>query len=177
MDRTCPKCGKVFPKPCVLKVHLGRKTPCEPITVPKGGAHDCKFCGRPYSSQISLARHVRSTCKAAAGGAVPSVGGEAANAGGEAVGEATGEATGEAPPVVVTAGDPRPTHVLVHMMDGYWGVFPILPAIQTMFAGTAKSIYLMPMSHHEREKLPLAAQNALAEATTAATAENDALAD
>ena len=221
MDRTCAKCGKVFPKPCILKAHLERKTPCEPITTSKGGAYDCKFCGRSYSSQVSLARHVRLACKVAsanseaavagtpatsastaatgvkaavrsagaaavaAAAAVRGVEAATANTAARSVEAATANTAAAAPAPAVgsvwaaapapaasdidtsaktTSGEPVPTHLLVHMVGGYWGVFPAQLAIQNMLDGTAKSLYLIPVAPSEHEKLPPAAQRALAAA-------------
>ena len=72
MDRTCHKCNKTFTKPCLLKAHLARKTPCTPITdinelPPSDQAkkHPCKYCGRRFATQISMCRHVRQSCKIA----------------------------------------------------------------------------------------------------------------
>jgi hypothetical protein len=65
MDRTCQKCNKVFTKPCFLAAHMARKTSCELIvnTPPMEGRHICKYCGRNFSSQQSMNRHIRTSCK------------------------------------------------------------------------------------------------------------------
>ena len=73
MDRTCQKCSKIFTKPCFLKAHLQRKTPCAPIVdnpedlteADQAKPHPCKYCGRRFASQVSMGRHVRQTCKIA----------------------------------------------------------------------------------------------------------------
>lgn len=70
MDRTCPKCGKVFTKPCLLKNHLARKTPCDPILDPSLAESEeltnvCKYCGRSFTTKTSMYRHIRQRCKIA----------------------------------------------------------------------------------------------------------------
>jgi hypothetical protein len=63
-DRTCEDCGKTFDKPFLLKRHQGRKTPCQPVVALGGGENDCRYCGRGFSSKISMYRHIRLNCKA-----------------------------------------------------------------------------------------------------------------
>lgn len=65
MDRTCPKCGKVFQRPYLLKNHQKRKTPCDLIIDAANGNNACRYCGRSFATQISMYRHIRQTCKVA----------------------------------------------------------------------------------------------------------------
>lgn len=74
LARQCPKCHHCFRDPSTLRRHLGRKRPCAPVVepedAPQGGAADatkCKYCGRSYSSEWNLRRHMRS-CPIAARG-------------------------------------------------------------------------------------------------------------
>jgi hypothetical protein len=65
-DRTCPKCNKQFAKPCFLKRHLQRKTPCDPIVdLQEKTALTCRFCGRAFTTQAALSRHTKHRCKIA----------------------------------------------------------------------------------------------------------------
>jgi len=67
MDRQCEKCGKEFSKPFLLKRHLQRKTPCDPIiknTDPTGIT--CHHCGRSFTKKPALSRHIHHSCKIAA---------------------------------------------------------------------------------------------------------------
>ena len=71
-DRTCARCGKVFDIPCHLRRHQKRKTPCAPIVeatdLPEGDQQKpfgCKFCGRKFSTEPSMWKHVRTACKIA----------------------------------------------------------------------------------------------------------------
>lgn len=70
----CGSCGLECRYPAHLRRHLARKTPCAPIVAPVAAAPDldpeaekrtCSFCGRVYSSYISMRRHVRTACKIA----------------------------------------------------------------------------------------------------------------
>lgn len=72
MEKTCPKCSKVFSKPCILKQHLARKTPCAPIVEradlsadAQKKEHSCRFCGRTFATPQGLSRHTRHNCKIA----------------------------------------------------------------------------------------------------------------
>jgi hypothetical protein len=80
MDRTCPKCGKVFDRPVLLQRHADRKTPCTPILdsaeqaaiYGQGAMADpdlnrkrCRFCGRVFASYDTMRRHVRTSCRIA----------------------------------------------------------------------------------------------------------------
>ncbi len=65
-DKTCDKCGKVFPKPFYLKRHRSRKTPCEAIVA--AAAVDelvCKYCHRTFTTKQALSRHIKQYCKIA----------------------------------------------------------------------------------------------------------------
>src|ERR1700677_1801315 len=65
-DRTCSKCSKAFAKPCFLKRHLQRKTPCDPIVDSlTQNALACRFCGRSFTTQSALSRHTTHRCKIA----------------------------------------------------------------------------------------------------------------
>ena len=75
-DRTCNGCGKVFTKPCWLRNHGERKTPCAPILErtdlsvevlkdPDLNKKKCHFCGRVFTSYTSMRRHVRNACNIA----------------------------------------------------------------------------------------------------------------
>ena len=71
-DRTCQKCGAIFPYPRDLKRHLARKTPCAPIVeeaelplAEQAKEHECRYCRRKYSTLPSLHRHMRHRCKIA----------------------------------------------------------------------------------------------------------------
>ncbi len=72
MDKTCSKCGKRFSKPCLLKGHLNRKTPCASLAshddlseADRQKKHPCKYCGRRYTTQVSMYRHIRNSCRIA----------------------------------------------------------------------------------------------------------------
>lgn len=67
MDRTCIRCGKVFAKPCQLKSHHARITPCDPVIskVEESDAYSCKYCNRPFKNQSSKSRHEHHYCKLA----------------------------------------------------------------------------------------------------------------
>ena len=71
-DRTCVRCGKVFKAPCRLRDHHQRKTPCDPIVdkarlteTDRAKNHNCRYCGRAFTTANSMSRHVRSRCKVA----------------------------------------------------------------------------------------------------------------
>ena len=61
----CPKCGKGFRAPALLRRHLERKTPCDPIIEPAGADNACRYCGKVFASRPSMNRHVRQYCKIA----------------------------------------------------------------------------------------------------------------
>ena len=76
MDRTCPKCNKVFRYPKYLRQHEKRKTPCSPILEhenpgdnlredPELEKRKCRFCNRLFASRDSMLRHIRTACKIA----------------------------------------------------------------------------------------------------------------
>lgn len=73
-DRQCPKCRHVFRDPSTLRRHLGRKRPCalvvdedDGVEEKPGGGCRCRFCGRVYSSEWNVRRHLKS-CPIAARG-------------------------------------------------------------------------------------------------------------
>jgi DNA-directed RNA polymerase subunit RPC12/RpoP len=63
----CEKCGKLFRAPSLLKRHLARKTPCEPIIDQDDEADtiSCKYCGRQFTTRPSMIRHIKQSCKIA----------------------------------------------------------------------------------------------------------------
>ena len=63
--RVCPRCNKTFDLPCRLKRHLARKTPCDPIVVTPGATHSCRYCGRAFTTQQAVSRHVKQYCRIA----------------------------------------------------------------------------------------------------------------
>ena len=72
MDRTCPKCEKVFSKPHLLRQHLARKRSCALIVdndelseADKQKTFSCRYCGRAFASQNSVSRHIRDSCRIA----------------------------------------------------------------------------------------------------------------
>ena len=61
----CEKCGAQFPTNQKLQRHLARKRPCDPVVdqddLPedqRANPNRCRFCGRVYSRQDSLKRHM-----------------------------------------------------------------------------------------------------------------------
>jgi hypothetical protein len=66
---TCPKCNKAFQFPNLLRRHLARKTPCEPIIEPdlSKGEFACEHCGRSFTNAQAASRHTRLRCKVANG--------------------------------------------------------------------------------------------------------------
>jgi hypothetical protein len=73
-DRQCQKCRHVFRDPSTLRRHLNRKRPCAPVVdreeLPDDPADErchCRFCGRSYSNQYNVRRHMKS-CPIAARG-------------------------------------------------------------------------------------------------------------
>ena len=65
-DRTCAECGKEFAKPCYLKRHKERKTPCQPIVNPPNvNGINCRYCGRAFTTRQAASRHIRMYCKIA----------------------------------------------------------------------------------------------------------------
>jgi hypothetical protein len=78
-DRQCHKCRREFRDPSTLRRHMGRKRPCAPVVdredlppVDEAGGKclhrcHCRFCGRPYSNQNNVRRHLKS-CPIAARG-------------------------------------------------------------------------------------------------------------
>lgn len=64
----CTQCRKQFKYPSDLQRHLQRKKPCAPILDRDGqekDGHVCRYCGRDFSSQTSMYRHIRKYCKIA----------------------------------------------------------------------------------------------------------------
>ena len=62
----CPRCNKTFRDTRDLARHQGRKSPCEPIVERAVDAcNACRYCGRNFSSKISMYRHTRQNCKIA----------------------------------------------------------------------------------------------------------------
>lgn len=74
-DRLCPKCRHEFRDPSTLRRHTQRKRSCAPVVAlvrtsqaqHPGGRESCRFCGRTYSSEWNLRRHLKS-CPIAARG-------------------------------------------------------------------------------------------------------------
>jgi len=64
-EKICVRCGKEFRAPALLKRHLERKTPCEPIIDATGEGIACRYCGKAFASRPSMSRHVRQYCKIA----------------------------------------------------------------------------------------------------------------
>jgi DNA-directed RNA polymerase subunit RPC12/RpoP len=64
-EKNCIRCGKEFRAPALLKRHLERKTPCEPIIDATGKDIACRYCGKAFASRPSMSRHVRQYCKIA----------------------------------------------------------------------------------------------------------------
>lgn len=62
VDRTCSTCGKVFPFPSGLAMHLQRKTPCR-----AEGKFTCKYCGHGFAFESGLRAHIKQACKLARG--------------------------------------------------------------------------------------------------------------
>ena len=66
-DRTCERCNKVFDLPCRLKIHQKRKVPCDLIILEKTTEikkdFKCKHCLRTFTTETSMYRHIRKTCK------------------------------------------------------------------------------------------------------------------
>jgi hypothetical protein len=69
---TCPRCGIDCKYPSYLQRHLERKTPCIAVVgqedlseEKKNLPHKCKYCGRPFTTYVSMRRHIRTACKAA----------------------------------------------------------------------------------------------------------------
>lgn len=61
----CVKCDKTFTAPSLLRRHLTRKTPCDPIVAGTGSSNDCRYCGKGFASRPSMNRHIRNNCKIA----------------------------------------------------------------------------------------------------------------
>ena len=72
----CQICKKTFQRPNHLEKHMNRITPCVPILEiqdlptmvrddPNLDKKKCRFCGRVFSSYVSMRRHVRENCKIA----------------------------------------------------------------------------------------------------------------
>ena len=64
-EKNCVRCGKEFRAPALLKRHLERKTPCEPIIDATKNGISCRFCGKAFASRPSMSRHIRQYCKIA----------------------------------------------------------------------------------------------------------------
>jgi hypothetical protein len=56
----------------------------------------------------------------------------------------------------------RADQALVHMASGRWEVMPLQDATRLVFDGVAQAMVRVTISHEDRKKLPLDAQNALA---------------
>lgn len=61
----CPKCKAKFADNAHLRRHSARKTPCDPILVPRAQSLSCRYCGREFTTTQALSRHVRHRCKIA----------------------------------------------------------------------------------------------------------------
>ena len=64
-EKVCVRCGKEFRAPALLKRHLERKTPCEPIIDATGKGIACRYCGKSFASRPSMNRHVKQYCRIA----------------------------------------------------------------------------------------------------------------
>ena len=64
-EKVCVRCGKEFRAPALLKRHLERKTPCEPIIDATGNGIACRYCGKSFASRPSMSRHVKQYCRIA----------------------------------------------------------------------------------------------------------------
>lgn len=71
-DRTCPRCGKGFGKPFLLRRHLQRKTPCALIVerhelpvAERAKPFPCQFCGHRFTSPSGLCTHIKQSCRVA----------------------------------------------------------------------------------------------------------------
>ena len=61
--RQCLKCRCVFRDPSTLRRHLNRKRPCTPVVGfddLRAAQYNCRFCGRSYSSEWNVRRHMKS---------------------------------------------------------------------------------------------------------------------
>ena len=59
----CERCNAAFPKSQGLACHKARKNPCTPILeTPDNLPNRCGDCGRTFSTQGNLDRHIRKTC-------------------------------------------------------------------------------------------------------------------
>ncbi len=66
--RTCERCRRTFRDPSTLKRHQQNKRPCAPVVdTPGEAAVACHYCGRSYSKDWNLRRHLR-ICPIAARG-------------------------------------------------------------------------------------------------------------
>ena len=63
----CRRCDKSFCDNANLRRHEARKTPCQPIVDRPVNVikNTCRYCGRVFSSQSAMYRHIRQSCKIA----------------------------------------------------------------------------------------------------------------
>ncbi len=63
----CAKCDAKFADSAHLRRHLARKTPCNPILDrdPVSTKPTCRYCGRQFTKQPALSRHMTQRCKIA----------------------------------------------------------------------------------------------------------------
>ena len=59
VNKTCEKCGHIFPTPSQLQTHLKRKTPCDQNNIKN---FKCKYCHISFSFSNSMYRHIKNSC-------------------------------------------------------------------------------------------------------------------
>lgn len=56
-DRTCTRCGEIFPKKYLLERHKAKKNPCQAWGVPISDRFICSTCNRTFKYKSYLTRH------------------------------------------------------------------------------------------------------------------------
>jgi len=68
-DRTCPYCNRAFKYPRDLQKHFKARRKCIPSfseVVPASNTkYACRFCGRDFTNETNMYRHIRSSCNIA----------------------------------------------------------------------------------------------------------------